>query len=64
MEFKAHNIPGVFEIELFHAIDERGSFTKTLHKNELEKHGLNAHFAESYFSVNHKNVIRGMASSK
>lgn len=53
-------IPGVFEIDLFHAGDERGMFVKPYHKNTLEEHGLVSEFRESFYSTNRKGVIRGM----
>lgn len=60
MKFVATELEGVYILECFHAADNRGSFTKTLHKSTFEKHGLTAHFEESFFSVNHKGVVRGM----
>lgn len=57
---KQTSIPGVYEIEMFHAGDERGSFTKPFHKQMLENQGLNGDFRESYFSVSSAGVIRGM----
>lgn len=53
-------IEGVFIIENFHASDDRGSFTKTYHKEFFQKNELCTDFRESYFSVSKKNVIRGM----
>ncbi len=50
----------MFEIDFFHATDQRGSFTKTYQKTVLEKHGLVSDFEESFFSINKKGVIRGM----
>lgn len=57
---KKTSIPGVYEIEMFHAGDERGSFTKSFHRQTLESHGLNGDFRESFFSVSSPGVIRGM----
>lgn len=53
-------IPGVFEVELFHAGDARGMFVKPYHKATLEQHGLVSEFRESFYSTNQKGVIRGM----
>lgn len=53
-------LEGVFILELFHAQDQRGAFTKTFHSKDFENNGLNAIWRESYFSTNHKGVIRGM----
>ena len=50
----------MYEIDLFHAGDERGSFTKTFHRPSFEKEGLEGKFDESFFSVNKKGVVRGM----
>lgn len=58
--FKELEIPGVFEIEMFHAGDERGMFVKPYHKGTLEKHGLVSEFQESFYSTNQRGVIRGM----
>jgi len=60
MKFKELSIPGLFEIDLFHAEDHRGSFTKTFNKEWFQKHGLDFDFDESFFSINTKGVIRGM----
>ena len=53
-------IPGVFQIDMFHAGDDRGMFVKPYHKKTLEKHGLVSEFRESFYSTNRKGVIRGM----
>lgn len=64
MKFNETEIPGVYGIEFFHAGDDRGSFTKTFHSEEFEMYGLESRFRESFFSVNKKNVIRGMHFQK
>lgn len=53
-------IPGVFEIDFFSVRDDRGAFVKTFHDEKLAEHGLQTEFRESFYSVNNKNVIRGM----
>jgi dTDP-4-dehydrorhamnose 3,5-epimerase len=53
-------LEGVFILELFHAQDNRGSFTKTFHAGDFQSHGLNTQWRESYFSTNHRGVVRGM----
>ena len=58
--FKETAIEGVFEIEMFHAGDERGMFVKPYHKETLDKLGLQSEFQESFYSTNQKGVIRGM----
>lgn len=40
--------------------DIRGEFVKTIHDDVFQSNGLNYLFVENYFSVSHKNVIRGM----
>jgi len=40
--------------------DQRGEFVKTIHDDIFKSHGLDYLFVENYFSVSHKNVIRGM----
>jgi len=40
--------------------DSRGVFFKTLHKEEFTKLNLPLDWSEEYFSLSHKNVIRGM----
>jgi len=57
---KELEIPGVFEIEMFHAGDERGMFVKPYHKATLDEHGLVSQFKESFYSTNKRGVIRGM----
>jgi dTDP-4-dehydrorhamnose 3,5-epimerase/CDP-3, 6-dideoxy-D-glycero-D-glycero-4-hexulose-5-epimerase len=40
--------------------DLRGSFVKVFHEGIFAKNGMSIDFKESYFSVSHKGVIRGM----
>ena len=40
--------------------DDRGSFIKTFHDTTLKQHGISFELKESYFSISHKDVIRGM----
>ncbi|MNG00820.1 dTDP-4-dehydrorhamnose 3,5-epimerase [compost metagenome] len=40
--------------------DHRGSFFKTFHKETYSKFGIDFEFAEEFYSISHKNVIRGM----
>lgn len=54
------SIPGVYEIEFFHMKDDRGAFVKTFHQGSLAAEGLETDFAESFYSVNNKDVVRGM----
>lgn len=38
----------------------RGRFVKVFHKQTFAEKGLETHFAEEYYSISHKNVIRGL----
>lgn len=40
--------------------DDRGEFVKTIHKDTFINNKLEWNFAESFYSVSHKNVFRGM----
>src|SRR6266568_5622159 len=40
--------------------DSRGRFVKIFHAPEFEKRGLETSFVEEFFSISHKNVIRGL----
>lgn len=53
-------LDGVFLLEPKVFSDERGTFIKPFHKDTLEGLGLDADFKESFYSISHKNVIRGM----
>lgn len=59
-EFKPLTIPGAFEIIGKTAVDDRGTFRKTVHAETFEKNGLNWRFKEQYYSSSQKDVIRGM----
>ena len=59
-EFKPLAIPGAFEILGKTAVDDRGTFRKTVHAETFEKNGLNWRFTEQYYSSSQKDVIRGM----
>lgn len=60
MKFKETKLPGAFEIEFFHAEDQRGTFVKTFQNDDFEVNGVETNFKESFYSVSKKNVIRGM----
>lgn len=45
--------PKIFE-------DGRGKFIKTFNNNFFKEHNLNIEIKETYFSISHKDVIRGM----
>ncbi len=60
MEFIKTNLLGVYIIENAVYKDNRGVFVKTFHNELFREKGLCDSFKESYYSVSHKNVIRGM----
>ena len=53
-------IPGCYQ--LFPPVhkDNRGSFVKTFRKDVFASHGLVTEFAEEYYSISRKGVLRGM----
>ena len=56
MNIKSTSCEGIHIIDSFHAIDERGSFVKCLSSTN----DIQFEVAETYYSVNKKNVVRGM----
>jgi dTDP-4-dehydrorhamnose 3,5-epimerase len=40
--------------------DSRGSFVKTIEEHIFSQHGIPTSFAEQYYSVSEKNVLRGL----
>lgn len=40
--------------------DSRGLFVKTMHRDFFAQHGMSADFAEQYYSVSERNVVRGL----
>ncbi len=59
-EIKEAKIPGCYEITLKPFLDKRGLFVKTFHEQIFKERNLAAHFAEEYYSVSAKNVLRGL----
>ena len=53
-------LEGVYIINNFNAIDNRGLFAKTFNKNYFNENNLDFEIRESYYSISNKNVIRGM----
>lgn len=53
-------IPGCFEIRPRVVADERGSFVKTFNRDWFEQLGLRSDWAEQYYSVSRKGVLRGL----
>jgi dTDP-4-dehydrorhamnose 3,5-epimerase len=58
--FRETKLPGVFLVDNFNAVDNRGVFVKTFHQQDFASHGLDKPFRESYYSKSVKNVVRGM----
>lgn len=59
-ELQALPIPGAFLIQGKVMRDSRGAFQKTVHREFFESHGLEWAFAEQFYSVSNKDVLRGM----
>jgi len=60
MNFVSTPIPGCFELQPKLFEDSRGRFVKIFHEPFFAENGLETHFDEEYYSVSHKNVIRGL----
>lgn len=60
MKIRETAIPGCIEIQPTIHRDERGTFVKPFHRPTFEALGLCVEFAEEYYSVSRKHVIRGM----
>lgn len=51
---------GLYILETINFIDDRGSFQKIFNSEWFKDNDLNFNFKEFYYSISHKNVIRGM----
>ena len=60
MEAKELSIPGCYEIRTKVLRDDRGVFVKTLHRETFVRLGLEWRFAEEYYSVSRRGVLRGL----
>lgn len=60
MNVTSADMPGVYEIHPDHRKDSRGCFVKTFHKHLFAAHGLEVNWAEQYYSVSRKGVLRGL----
>jgi dTDP-4-dehydrorhamnose 3,5-epimerase len=60
MKLESTNIEGIQIIHQFRVDDQRGSFVKTFHQNDFQKLGIDFQMRESFYSISHKNAIRGM----
>ena len=54
------SIDGLFLLETVNFQDSRGAFQKVFNADFFKQNGLECDFKELYYSVNNKNVIRGM----
>lgn len=59
-ELKPSKLSGCFELQPKAFDDARGRFVKVFHEQAFAAQGLETNFVEEYYSVSHKNVIRGM----
>lgn len=59
-EIKPSKLAGCYELQPKVFEDERGRFVKIFHEQVFAEKGLETGFAEEYYSVSCKNVIRGM----
>lgn len=53
-------IKGAYLIENFEFYDNRGGFVKTFSEDLFKDNGISLFTKEIYYSISHKNVIRGM----
>ncbi len=59
-DLKPCKIAGCFELQPKALEDARGRFVKVFHEQAFAAQGLETRFVEEYYSVSHKNVIRGL----
>ncbi|MDD5010597.1 MAG: dTDP-4-dehydrorhamnose 3,5-epimerase [Phycisphaerae bacterium] len=59
-EITKKKISGCYEIRTTSFKDKRGQFIKTFHKPTFESYGLAVDFAEEFYSLSAKNVLRGL----
>lgn len=60
MELIKTPFKGLFVLQTINFTDNRGGFQKLFNEEFFSAHGLECDFKEIYYSVNKKNVIRGM----
>lgn len=59
-ELKPSKLAGCFELQPKVFDDVRGRFVKVFHEQAFAAQGLETNFAEEYYSVSHRNVVRGL----
>lgn len=60
MEIIKTEFEGLFVLQTVNFLDIRGGFQKLFNFDFFKQNGLDCDFKEFYYSVNNKNVIRGM----
>lgn len=60
MRITETSLPGCYEIQPNIFKDQRGRFIKVFHQEIFADFGLVSHFAEDYYSVSHRRVLRGL----
>lgn len=60
MELLEELLPGCVLLQPKRFYDQRGSFVKTYHEGLFKELGIDFEVREEFYSVSHKNVIRGM----
>tara|TARA_B100000780_G_C20885321_1_gene352279 strand:+ start:51 stop:593 length:543 start_codon:yes stop_codon:yes gene_type:complete len=60
MTIEKTKIEGVYIINNWNVIDDRGLFVKIFNKKQFQESGINFEIKESYYSISKKDVIRGM----
>jgi len=60
LQINRSEIPGCYELIPRIMKDDRGLFIKTFHEDFFAANDLNTHWAEEYFSISHKGVLRGL----
>jgi dTDP-4-dehydrorhamnose 3,5-epimerase len=60
MSFESELLPGTWHIGLESKKDLRGTFLKTFSASNFSKYKAEMSWREEFYSISHKNVIRGM----
>jgi dTDP-4-dehydrorhamnose 3,5-epimerase len=60
MNIKSTEFNDLYVLEYNSFQDNRGEFVKTIHKDTFVANKLEWEFLESFYSISHKNVFRGM----
>jgi dTDP-4-dehydrorhamnose 3,5-epimerase/CDP-3, 6-dideoxy-D-glycero-D-glycero-4-hexulose-5-epimerase len=60
MRIEPTSFKGLYVVDNFHATDDRGVFCKTVNKLAFQESHINFEIRESFYSVSHANVLRGM----